>query len=505
MSPGESERAVLGSVLLDNNAFAIAANIVTADDFAEVRQPIWDAMSALSMRGDPIDFVTLQAELRQAGSLERVGGVPVLAALTETVPTAANARFYAEDVREMALGRKLRDGANDAAESAGRGLPTDQVSEQLHQTLTDVAKRKVQAISFSMSDILTETNARIESIHKGESVDGVPTGLPELDAITAGLPKKGLTILAGRPGMGKTAFMLMLVRMASVSGFRCGVLSLEMPREQLMMRLISMDSGVPVTRMRKGECINGDWSAMAGASGALSELPIRVVDEGCYTPFAAVNVARMLHAEHGLSLLVIDYLQLMRFKTGHGYNRDQAIGDACSELKELAKQLDISVVVLAQLSRKVEERPNKRPMLSDLRDSGNIEQAGDLVLFLFRPEYYNEGSRPGEADLIVAKQRQGGTGTVVLHFNKQRMLFQSNPQATLPMPSAKFTQGWIRDETKRLVTSGPIGMDALYDELFRLGLPDTKGRDFDRLQRALMGKRGEHGLFVDANGWVSIR
>ncbi len=416
----DAEMSVLGAVLIHGDAIARAIEVVSADHFYQgTHRLIYEAALALFNRAEPIDVVTVSEELRQQNQLEQVGGLPYLMELASLVPTAAHVEHYARLVKDSAMLRRLIDTATHVVTESYKG-------EQSARDLLDWAQQELFQLSqpgqrdvIRLHDVLIETFNRLEQLYenKGKLV-GVPTGFHDLDRITAGLQRSDLIIVAARPSMGKTMLCLNLARHVAVhEKVPVALFSLEMSREQLAMRLLSAESELPAHRLRTGELDGEMWGHLSRALGHLSEAPIFIDDTPGLSALELRAKARQLKVQHKVGLIIVDYMQLMQGRRAE--NRQQEISDISRSLKALARELDVPVVALSQLSRAVESRNDKRPMLSDLRESGAIEQDADIVAFLYREDYYSkDAEHPNVTELIVAKQRNGPTGTINLLFKK---------------------------------------------------------------------------------------
>jgi replicative DNA helicase len=428
----DAEASVLGSVLLDSEVLDRLEGLLAADAFyKEAHRKIWEAMVALRARRDPVDLVTLSEELRQNGELENVGGLSYLVGLSEHTPTAAYADYYGRIVAEKWTLRKL-------IAAAGEAMKMAYDEEGSLEDILDTAGRKVLEVSTqgarsefqSMKELVHETFEHIQLLYENKGqVDGVRTGFRELDAMIGGLTSGSLNIIAARPSMGKTSFALTIAQNVALRGEGAGVaiFSLEMPAVQLVTRMLCSEARIDMNRLRQGQLTDRDFSRLVDVAGRISEAAILIDDTSDMTLMELRARARRLHTQHRLSLIVIDYLQLMSGPGGSkngGENRQQEIAQISRGLKGLARELNVPVIALSQLSRAVESRPNKRPMLSDLRESGSIEQDADLVMFIYRDDYYNPHSeKAGIAEIIVGKQRNGPTGTVELQFHAQHVRF----------------------------------------------------------------------------------
>ncbi len=416
----EAEQSVLGSLMIDRDAIIRVAAYLRANDFyRRAHSLIYEAIYDLYNRREPTDLVTLVDELARTENLEAAGGESYLAELIAATPTSVHVEYYARIVTRTAIRRRLIDaggeivriGFDDASE-------VEEALDSAERLLFDVSQRRGEREFKSMREILEEYFDRLDSLHqhKGEIV-GVPTGFADFDKLTGGLQRSDLIIVAARPSVGKSALGLGFAFNAAVHhGQTVGMFVLEMSAEQIVQRLLSMETGIDSHRLRMGFIDDSEWSSVVRAFGRLSEAPIFIDDTASATLMDVRSKARRLHAEHGLDLLIIDYLQLMTAGRRND-NRVQEISEISRGLKGLARELDIPVVALAQLSRAVESRTSHVPMLSDLRESGSIEQDADIVTFIYREETYDpDTERKGIADLIVAKHRNGPVGTVHLRF-----------------------------------------------------------------------------------------
>lgn len=417
----EAEQAVLGAIIFDNEALPTALEVkLEADDFyKEAHRRIYRAILELYDKNEPIDIVTLTDYLRRSGDIEAVGGLTYLSALADSVPTSANIRYHTKIVREKALLRALiKTATNITSRVYEETTGADDLVDYAETVIFDIAEQRTTASFAVMKDVIKDTFKMIEQLYdKKEAITGVPTGFKDLDEITSGFQPGDLIIVGGRPGMGKTAFALNIAQHTAVNmRIPVAVFSLEMSKEQLAMRMLCAESMVDSSRVRKGFIGREDWPKLTNAAGRLADAPIFIDDSSAVTVLEIRAKARRLKKEKGgLSLIVVDYLQLMRSR-GNFERREQEISDISRSLKGLAKELKVPVVALSQLNRSVESRHEKIPTLADLRESGAIEQDADLIIFLFREELYSRTATKGVADIIVAKQRSGPTGTVKLTF-----------------------------------------------------------------------------------------
>ena len=419
----EAEQAVLGGVLIDNDAWDRIAGILTAAHFyRNDHRAVFDAVSGLCDEGRPCDAVTVAERLDRDGQLESSGGLAYLAELAENTPSAANIVAYAEIVRERAVRRELIRTSTEIAESAFRpqGRGALDLLDDAERRIFEIAERGSagRRESVAIKDVLSEVMERIDELSRQENpITGVPTGFSDLDQLTAGLQRGDLVIVAGRPSMGKTAFAMNIVEEAAIRDkLSVVVFSMEMPAEQLTMRMLSSLGRIDQQKVRTGRLGHDDWPRLTSQVALLNDTNIFIVDESALTPSELHARCRRLKREHGVGLVVIDYLQLM-YVPGTRENRATEISEISRSLKALAKELMVPVIACSQLNRRLEERQNKRPVMSDLRESGAIEQDADLILFIYRDEVYNEESKDkGKAEIIIGKQRNGPIGKVNLAF-----------------------------------------------------------------------------------------
>jgi replicative DNA helicase len=420
----EAEQAVLGAVFLDPSALTLASEILIPEDFYRAaHQKIFHAMLKVADKGEPVDLVTVTAELADAKMLEEVGGVSYLSELADAVPTAANVEYYARIVEEKSILRRLiRTATSIAQDSYTREDEVDVLLNEAEKKIMEVSQRKHSGTFQNIKDVLVQTYDNIEMLHnrKGE-ITGIPTGFTELDRMTAGFQRSDLIIVAARPSVGKTAFALNIAQnVATKTNENVAIFSLEMSAQQLVMRMLCAEGNINAQNLRTGKLTAEDWGKLTMAMGSLSNAGIYIDD----TPSIRVSEirakCRRLKQESGLGMVLIDYLQLIQGSGRNRENRQQEVSEISRSLKALARELEVPVIALSQLSRSVEQRQDKRPMMSDIRESGSIEQDADIVAFLYRDDYYDKDSENKNIiEIIIAKQRNGPVGTVQLAFIKE--------------------------------------------------------------------------------------
>ncbi len=419
----DAEQSVLGAVLLDREAIYKVMKILQPEDFyRESHKIIYETMLALNESGNPVDLITVSEQLRARGELDKAGGVAYIASLAEIVPTAANVEFYAHIVEEKSLLRTL---IHVSTRIAGMGYEEGEEPEKLiaeaERMIIELGSRGVTSAFQSIKDILLDTFKHLEFLYNNRGgITGVPTSFGDLDNICCGLQPSDFIILAGRPSMGKTSLGLCIGYSAALKhDIPVAVFSLEMSKEQLVSRILCAEAKVDQHRIRTGMLSEEDWRNLHGTAAKLAKAPIYIDDTAAITVRQVRAKAKQLKTEKGLGLIIIDYLQLMQ-GSRRAENRQQEIADISRSLKGLAKELNIPVLALSQLSRSVEQRPNKRPVMSDLRESGSLEQDADMVMFIYRDEYYNPDSeKKGIAEIIISKHRNGPVGIVELGFLKE--------------------------------------------------------------------------------------
>jgi replicative DNA helicase len=442
----EAERSVLGAILLHNDAFNLAAEVIDSGDFfRDAHRRIFDKMVTLVERGDAIDLVTLKEELGRSSELDEVGGPAYIAALVDGVPRSTNVEHYARIVKEKATLRSLIFSANKILATAYEAEEeADVILDQAEHAIFAIADDKVRDGFVSLRALAQSSFETIERLHaRKELITGVPTGFTDLDEITSGLQPSDLVIVAARPSVGKTSLVLNIAQhVGTKTDLTVGVFSLEMSKEQLFLRMLTAEARIDAHRLRGGFLGERDWGKLSQAIGALSDAKIFVDDSPSIGVLEMRAKCRRLAAEHGLSLVIVDYIQLMQGR-GRFENRTLELASISRALKGLAKELNVPVVVLSQLSRAPESRADHRPQLSDLRESGALEQDADVVIFIYREDLYADKTRPGAggpggpgsddqgvAELIIGKQRNGPTGVVKLAFIREYTRFENLAMGT---------------------------------------------------------------------------
>ncbi|MDD4359423.1 MAG: replicative DNA helicase [Syntrophaceticus sp.] len=441
----EAEQAVLGALLLAPDSFSVVSEILWPESFyGEGHRQIYSTLKEMAESGRPIDLLTVTEELQHRELLDKVGGAAYLAELAGAVPSAVNAGYYASIVADKGLLRAL---INTCAQLATRGYDDGADSEYLlddaERMIMDLSQKRVSKSYRSIRELLVEVLEKIEQLcQKKGGVTGIPTGFTELDKYTSGLQPSDLILLAARPSMGKTALGLNIAQnMAVKHGIPVGIFSLEMSGDQVAQRLLSAESLVDQQRLRTGFLGEEDWPRLLKAATKLSEAPIYIDDTPAISLLELRSKARRLKLEYGVGMLMIDYLQLMQAGK-RTENRVQEISEISRFLKALARELDVPVLALSQLSRAVEQRGgDRKPILSDLRESGSLEQDSDVVMFIYRDEYYNDDSEDkGIADIIISKQRNGPTGTIQLAFLKEFTKFVNLEKRDAPLPQGEDSE-----------------------------------------------------------------
>jgi replicative DNA helicase len=428
----DAEKSVLGAILISNDAFNHAAELIDSHDFfRDAHRRIFDKMVALSQRGVAIDFITLKDELVKAGEIDEVGGPAYIASLADGVPRSTNVEYYARIVKEKATLRNLIHSANKILVEAYQAeQEPDLLLDEAERAIFAIAEDRIRAGFVPLRDLVQSSFTTIEKLQQTKgAVTGVPTGFADLDEMTTGFQPGDLVVVAARPSMGKTSLVLNMAQHVGTStDMTVGFFSLEMSKEQLFMRMLTSEARIDAHRFRTGLLTEKDYGKLSHALGTLAEAKVFIDDTASIGVLEMRAKARRLKAEHGLHLLIIDYLQLMQGR-GRFESRQQEVSAISRSLKGLAKELSVPIVALSQLSRAPEGRTDHRPQLSDLRESGAIEQDADLVMFIYRPEVYEkEETKPedqGVAEIIVGKQRNGPIGTVRLSFLNQYTRFEN--------------------------------------------------------------------------------
>ncbi len=433
----EAEQSVLGGILLDTSAWDKVTDLLSESDFyRHEHRLIWRHIGRLTEHARPIDVITVAESLESHNELEKAGGLVYLGTLAQNVPSAANIRRYAEIVRERAIMRKLVEVGSEIATSAYNpgGRDAGQLLDEAESRVFEISEQgeRGRAGFTAIPPLLTQVVERIETLYNRDNasdVTGVATGFTDLDRMTSGLQPGDLVIVAGRPSMGKTAFSINIAENIALEGKPVAIFSMEMGGTQLVMRMIGSVGRLNQHTLRTGKLEDEDWPRMTHALGLLNDAPIFIDETAGLNALELRSRARRLHRQHGgLGLIVIDYIQLMSSPSGKASeNRATEISEISRSLKSLAKELQVPVIALSQLNRSLEQRPNKRPVMSDLRESGAIEQDADLILFIYRDEVYNPDSQDkGAAEIIIGKQRNGPIGTVRLTFRGEFTRFENH-------------------------------------------------------------------------------
>jgi replicative DNA helicase len=425
----EAETSVLGGVLLENEALNRVLEVLQEGDFyREAHRRVFSAIVHLYEHSEPVDLITLSEVLKNRGEIEAIGGIEYLNSLVNSVPTAANISYYAKIIKEKAILRKLINRATEiVTQSYSNSGDVDDFIDQAERTIFEISEDRVRPSFYPIKDLIKSSFKTIERLYeKRQLITGVPTGFQKLDELTSGLQPSDLIIIAGRPSMGKTAFALNIAQHASIqASIPSAIFSLEMSKEQLAIRMLCSEAKVDAHRLRGGFLSESDWPKLTRAAGSLSEAPIFIDDTPGISALEMRAKSRRLKIEHNLGLVIVDYLQLMRGRASSD-NREQEISDISRSLKALAKEMNVPVIALSQLNRRVEERGDKRPQLSDLRESGAIEQDADVILFLYREEVYSKAEEhKGKAEVIIGKQRNGPTDKVDLAFLDRYTRFEN--------------------------------------------------------------------------------
>ncbi len=431
----EAEEGVLGSIIIDPEAVVQVADFLRPEDFyRDAHRAIYQAVLDLYRERSPADAITLCDELQRRGRLEEVGGSAYVSSLVNAVPTSANVEYYARIVERASIMRRLIHAAGQMAALAYNESDANVALDKAEQLIFSISQRYNRSDFDDLRTLLEDYYEKLDKLHEQRgSLIGLPTGFRELDKITGGLQKSDLIVLAARPGAGKSAFALSLAhniakpKEASKEKYRVAFFALEMSKEQLMHRLMAMETGIDQQRLRTGFIHDDEWPKIGTAIGQLSQFEIYIDDTAGISSMELRSKARRLDAERGIDLVIVDYLQLMQGHAGgRNENRVQEISEISRSLKALARELDVPVLALSQLSRAVENRQSRVPQLSDLRESGSIEQDADIVLFIYRDILYNpDTDKKNVADIIVAKHRNGPIGQFSLHFNPNLTLFHN--------------------------------------------------------------------------------
>ncbi|KJL03411.1 MULTISPECIES: replicative DNA helicase [Priestia] len=420
----EAEQALLGAIFLEPSSLTLASELLIPEDFYRAsHQKIFTCMLKLSDQGEPVDLVTVTSELADQKILEEVGGVSYLSDLANSVPTAANVEYYGKIVEEKSILRRLiRTATHIASEGYAREDEVEVLLNEAEKNILEVAQRKNSGVFQNIKDVLVQTYDDIEVLHnrKGD-ITGIPTGFSDLDRMTAGFQRNDLIIVAARPSVGKTAFALNIAQnVATKTDENVAIFSLEMGAQQLVMRMLCAEGNIDAQRLRTGSLTADDWGKLTMAMGSLSNAGIYIDDTPGIRVGEIRSKCRRLKQEGGLGMILIDYLQLIQGNGRSGENRQQEVSEISRALKGLARELEVPVIALSQLSRGVEQRQDKRPMMSDIRESGSIEQDADIVAFLYREDYYEKDTENQNIiEIIIAKQRNGPVGTVQLAFVKE--------------------------------------------------------------------------------------
>ena len=423
----EAELSVLGAMMLKKEVVTQAIEMLHAHEFyRQAHRAVFEAMEGLVRDGEPVDIVTVTESLKKSGRLDQVGGISFLANLTNSVPSTANLAHYAKIVKEKALLRALIDASTEIAGAAYEA--SEDVARQLddaEQKILAIAGGRITGSFTPIKEVVFDAVDRVSVLARSKGgITGLSTGLATLDSVTRGLQKSDLIVVAARPAMGKTAFVLNLATHVALQGKTVAFFSLEMPREQLMHRIFCAEGQIDATRLARGELDDDEWSRLVKVADRMLKAELYFDDTSSTTVMDIRTRARRLKSEHGLDLIAIDYLQLIQ-APGRAENRTLAVAEMTRSLKVLARELEVPIIVLSQLSRATEGRSDKRPMLSDLRESGSIEQDADIVMFLYREDYYNQDTENANiTELSIAKHRNGATDTLKLFFQKEYTRFR---------------------------------------------------------------------------------
>ncbi|HEY4523449.1 MAG TPA: replicative DNA helicase [Candidatus Paceibacterota bacterium] len=429
----DAEQSVLGAILIDKNAIINVADIISVQDFYKpAHEKIYDAILELYEKSQPIDLLSLSSLLKEKATLKDVGGMSYLTELVNSVPTASHVAHYANIVKEKKILRDLISASAEISENAYESArDTDVLLDEIEQKILSISQHSISKKFVHIKDELSEAYERIELLHKGEGrLRGIPTGFPDLDNLTSGLQRSDLIVIGARPSLGKTSLALDIAKNAALLSKKpVGIFSLEMAREQVTDRLISSESQVPLWKLRTGRITDDvEFEMIQQSLDRLSQASLYIDDTPSPNILQMRSMARRLQVEHGLGLLIVDYLQLITPRSGGSDNMVQQITEISRGLKSLARELEVPVIALSQLSRDVDKRDSKVPRLSDLRESGAIEQDADLVLFIYRKDMGRSDVPPEEqniAEIIIAKHRNGALGSIKLKFDAERATFRS--------------------------------------------------------------------------------
>jgi len=428
----EAERACLGSMLLDREAIEVAIDFLKAEDFYSTQHRVlFDAILDLYNRSIPVDIITITDHLKSVGFLEKIGGAVYISSLLDEVPTSANVEYYSRIVEQKSLLRKLIKAASDVISmSYDTEKEAHEIIDEAEKLIFNVTERRVSKTYFSMNEVIKDSILAIEKLyHKNEQYTGIPSGFKDFDDLTSGFQKSEFIIIAARPSVGKTAFALNVAQNMGIRQKRnVGIFSLEMSKEALVQRMLCSEARIDSQRLRRGFLGSEDWAPLTTAAGKLAEAKIFIDETPAISDMQLRAKARRIQARHGLDAIIVDYLQLMSSTRRRNEGKTQEISEISRSLKALARELNIPVIALSQLSRAVESRSrtDKRPILSDLRESGAIEQDADVVAFLYREELYKPNTdRKGITEVIIQKQRNGPTGIIELRFFKEFTRFEN--------------------------------------------------------------------------------
>ena len=423
----DAEQAIVGGILINNDSLNQVVDILSGEDFyREAHALIYEGMITLYNRDDPVDVITLSQVLKEKGALDKVGGTEYLASLAEATATSAGILYHAEIVKDLSIRRNLiRQCAHITEVCFQPSNETDDILDSAEQYIFEIAEKNIDQNFLQLDEVVRNSFKKIETT-TGSNITGISTGFTDFDNLTSGLQNSDFIIIAGRPSMGKTALALNIaLNAALIDKVGVAIFSLEMSSLQLGIRLLGSDAMIDAWKLRKGAMQDDDYLRLTDSANRLSELPIYIDDSSALSSLEIKAKARRLKKKHDISLVIIDYLQLMQSKKAVE-SRQLEISDISRSLKALAKDLDIPIMALSQLNRKVEDRPNKRPMLADLRESGALEQDADLIMFIYREELYNRTEEnKGKAELIIAKHRNGPTGLANLTFREKYTKFQN--------------------------------------------------------------------------------